>query len=68
MLLNFLLFAKEPNWSCLLYMYVSCCEINAVKSNPINSSLEQSSIYKYGELCYIIEHPLKPKAFHSSAI
>ena len=26
-------------------------KINAIKINPLNPSLEESSIYKYGELC-----------------
>ena len=26
-------------------------KINVIKNNPINLSLEENSIYKYGELC-----------------
>ena len=42
--------------------------INPIKSDPVNSSIDESSVYKYGELCQLIEHSLKPKAFNSSAI
>ena len=42
--------------------------INPIKSDPVNSSINESSVYKYGELCQLIEHSLKPKAFNSRAI
>ena len=41
---------------------------NAIKSDPINQSLDESSIYKYGELFELINHLLKHKAFNSSTI
>ena len=50
------------------FLKINSSKICAVKSNPINSSLENSAIYKYGELCQLIEHPLKPNAFNSIAI
>ena len=32
-------------------MKINPSKINPIKSNPIKPSLDESSIYKYGELC-----------------
>ena len=59
---------KLWNWKLEISLKFNPRKGNVIKPDPINPSLEESSIYKYCELCYIIEHSLKPKAFYSSAI
>ena len=43
------------------FLKINAAKSNGIKINPINPNLEESSIYKYGELCLVIKQTFQLK-------